>query len=91
MGENVEALKKEIQRLARESFDGGNVGRPFTAEDINNAMASYKRNLEQLGCTNVRIAISGLVHDEVGLDVHFTPPQPTFIDVKFAVEWGSKL
>ena len=88
----VETLKAEIQKLVTDSLKSPFIGQQspfigkqnFTLETLANVSELYKRQIEHLGCTNVKVTAT-LNDGNVDIEARFTPP-PAPIVIEFTVE-----
>lgn len=81
---SVEVMQYEIQRIITDSLKSP-FGKPdYKLIDLAEVSALYKRQVEHLGCTDVRVT-ADFLHDAIEVTVRFTPP-PSPITISFTVE-----
>jgi hypothetical protein len=74
----------EIQRLVTDALKNP-FGKPdYKFVNLEEVSALFKRQIERLGCTDVKIAAT-LNHDAIDIEARFTPP-PSPIVISFTVE-----
>lgn len=82
----VESLKAEIQKLVTDSLKSPFIGfQDFTPNTLAGVSELYKRQIEHLGCTNVKVTATLASDGGVNIEARFTPP-PAPIEISFTVE-----
>jgi len=83
---SVESLKAEIQKLVTDSLKSPFIGhQEFTSSSLAGVSALYQRQIEHLGCTNVRVTAVIDPDGDVNIEAEFTPP-PSPIVIEFTVK-----
>jgi hypothetical protein len=83
---SVESLKAEIQKLVTDSLKSPFIGNQhFTHESLAGVSALYQRQIEHLGCTNVKVTAVLASDGGVNIEASFTPP-PAPIVIQFTIE-----
>jgi hypothetical protein len=83
---SVESLKAEIQKLVTDLLKSPFIGhQEFTTVSLAGVSDLYKRQIEHLGCTNVKVTAILASNGDVNIEAQFTPP-PTPIEISFTVE-----
>ncbi|GEM_PF-5118231 len=82
MPTSVEVMQAEIQRAFTEAIKNP-IG-DYRLIDPEEIAASYKRQYEQMGCTDVKITAT-FNHDAIDIEARFTP-SPSPIVIEFTVE-----
>jgi len=83
---SVESLKAEIQKLVTDSLKSPFIGhQEFTTASLAGVSELYKRQIEHLGCTNVKVTATLAPDGGVNIQAQFTPP-PAPIEISFTVE-----